>query len=97
MPSISNTHLRRSSKRSRTTSTLVLVLFLGQADIQTIRTRLIWICLPRCDSAGNLFADGQCLDSLKHGRSTEIPVYSFVHHQRMPEKQYLYGASVIIV
>lgn len=42
-------------------------------------------------------ADRQCLDDLKHGRSTEIPVYSFVHHQRMPEKQYLYGASVIIV
>ncbi|KAK4685916.1 uridine kinase, partial [Tremellales sp. Uapishka_1] len=42
-----------------------------------------------------LFA--KCLRSLKQGKATEIPVYSFVHHQRMPEKKYLYGASVIIV
>lgn len=39
----------------------------------------------------------KCLTSLKKGKATEIPVYSFVHHQRMPEKKYLYGASVIIV
>ncbi|KAL7422385.1 Uridine kinase [Cryptotrichosporon argae] len=39
----------------------------------------------------------KCLDDLKHGRATEIPVYSFVHHQRMPETKSLYGASVIIV
>ncbi|ODN85473.1 uridine kinase [Cryptococcus wingfieldii CBS 7118] len=42
-----------------------------------------------------LFA--QCLSDLKQGKATEIPVYSFVHHQRMPEKKYIYGASVIIV
>ncbi|KLT40937.1 uridine kinase [Cutaneotrichosporon oleaginosum] len=42
-----------------------------------------------------LFA--QCLNDLKLGRATEIPVYSFEHHQRLEEKQYLYGASVIIV
>ncbi|WVR09380.1 uridine kinase [Kwoniella sp. DSM 27419] len=39
----------------------------------------------------------KCLQDLKQGRATEIPVYSFVHHQRMPEKKYIYGASVIIV
>ncbi|WVF67596.1 uridine kinase [Kwoniella sp. CBS 6097] len=39
----------------------------------------------------------KCLMDLKQGRATEIPVYSFVHHQRMPEKKYIYGASVIIV
>ncbi|RSH85620.1 Uridine kinase [Saitozyma podzolica] len=39
----------------------------------------------------------KCLRDLKQGKATEIPVYSFVHHQRMPEKKYLYGASVIIV
>lgn len=43
----------------------------------------------------DLFAE--CLENLKKGRATEIPVYSFNHHQRMPEKKYLYGASVIIV
>ncbi|ORY29672.1 uridine kinase family-domain-containing protein [Naematelia encephala] len=37
------------------------------------------------------------LRDLKQGRATEIPVYSFVQHQRLPEKQYIYGASVIIV
>ncbi|EIW68410.1 hypothetical protein TREMEDRAFT_32135 [Tremella mesenterica DSM 1558] len=42
-----------------------------------------------------LFA--RCVRDLKQGRATEIPVYSFVHHQRMPEKKYIYGASVIIV
>ncbi|BEJ15613.1 hypothetical protein CspHIS471_0502180 [Cutaneotrichosporon sp. HIS471] len=42
-----------------------------------------------------LFA--QCLHDLKQGRATEIPVYSFQQHQRLEEKQYLYGASVIIV
>nr|KIR49283.1 uridine kinase [Cryptococcus bacillisporus CA1280] len=42
-----------------------------------------------------LFA--QCIKDLKQGKATEIPVYSFLHHQRMPEKKYIYGASVIIV
>ncbi|GMK55938.1 hypothetical protein CspeluHIS016_0209940 [Cutaneotrichosporon spelunceum] len=42
-----------------------------------------------------LFA--QCLHDLKQGHATEIPVYSFQEHQRLKEKQYLYGASVIIV
>ncbi|ORX38266.1 uridine kinase family-domain-containing protein [Kockovaella imperatae] len=42
-----------------------------------------------------LFA--KCLADLKQGRACEIPVYSFVHHQRMPETKYLYGANVIIV
>ncbi|KAK8854574.1 uridine kinase [Kwoniella newhampshirensis] len=43
----------------------------------------------------SLFA--KCLMDLKQGKATEIPTYSFVHHQRMPEKKYIYGASVIIV
>ncbi|GAA97909.1 uncharacterized protein L969DRAFT_25645 [Mixia osmundae IAM 14324] len=37
------------------------------------------------------------LAALKACKSVQIPVYSFVHHQRMPETQYLYGAAVIIV
>ncbi|WWC90457.1 uridine kinase [Kwoniella dendrophila CBS 6074] len=39
----------------------------------------------------------KCLMDLKQGKATEIPVYSFEHHRRMPEKKYIYGASVIIV
>ncbi|TXT09214.1 hypothetical protein VHUM_02688 [Vanrija humicola] len=42
-----------------------------------------------------LFA--KCIVDLKKGKATELPVYSFVHHQRMPETKYIYGASVIIV
>ncbi|EJU04632.1 armadillo/beta-catenin/plakoglobin [Dacryopinax primogenitus] len=42
-----------------------------------------------------LFA--QCLKDLKEYKQTHIPIYSFVHHQRLPETKYLYGASVIIV
>lgn len=30
-------------------------------------------------------------------KSVEIPVYSFVEHQRTKETQYLYGASVVIL
>jgi len=37
-----------------------------------------------------------CLSDLKKGRQTNIPVYSFQEHQRLPDKKYLYGASVII-
>jgi len=37
-----------------------------------------------------------CLSALKKGRQTNIPVYSFQEHQRLPDKKYLYGASVII-
>ncbi|KZT59137.1 uridine kinase [Calocera cornea HHB12733] len=39
----------------------------------------------------------QCLKDLKEYKQTHIPTYSFVHHQRLPETKYLYGASVIIV
>ena len=31
------------------------------------------------------------------GRPSSAAIYSFVTHQRLPETQYLYGASVIIV
>ncbi|KAF8340521.1 uncharacterized protein EI90DRAFT_3143886 [Cantharellus anzutake] len=41
-----------------------------------------------------LFA--KCLDDLKQGRQTNIPVYSFSLHQRLSETQYLYGASIVI-
>jgi uridine kinase len=34
---------------------------------------------------------------LKALRSCEIPVYSFVQHQRLAETQYIYGGSVVIV
>ena len=38
-----------------------------------------------------------CISDLKQCRSVEIPVYSFVLHQRTEDTQYLYGASVIIL
>lgn len=43
----------------------------------------------------NLFK--QCIADLKASKAVEIPVYSFVHHQRLEETTYLYGPSVIIV
>lgn len=40
----------------------------------------------------------ECVRSLKEGRQTRIPVYSFAAHDRMPGKEItIYGASVIIV
>lgn len=38
-----------------------------------------------------------CVAELKSGQAVEIPVYSFVEHQRTKETQYLYGASVVII
>lgn len=37
------------------------------------------------------------VSELKQMKSVEIPVYSFVEHQRTKGTQYLYGASVIIL
>lgn len=37
------------------------------------------------------------MTNLKNAQSVEIPVYSFVQHQRTEETQYLYGASVVIL
>ncbi|GLB40392.1 putative uridine kinase family protein [Lyophyllum shimeji] len=37
-----------------------------------------------------------CLADLKACKQTNIPVYSFVEHQRLPETKYLYGATIII-
>lgn len=42
------------------------------------------------------FLELQCLADLKACRQSNIPVYSFEQHQRLPEKQYLYGATIII-
>lgn len=39
----------------------------------------------------------ECVADLKSSKAVNIPVYSFVQHQRTNETQYLYGASVIIV
>ncbi|KAI0777112.1 armadillo/beta-catenin/plakoglobin [Irpex lacteus] len=41
-----------------------------------------------------LFAS--CLADLKGCKQTNIPIYSFSHHQRLDETKYLYGAAVII-
>lgn len=41
-----------------------------------------------------LFAE--CLTDLKQNKQTNIPIYSFNSHQRLPETKYLYGASIII-
>ncbi|KAF8591140.1 armadillo/beta-catenin/plakoglobin [Ramaria rubella] len=37
-----------------------------------------------------------CLNDLKACKQTNIPVYSFSDHQRLPETKYLYGAAIII-
>lgn len=39
----------------------------------------------------------KCINDLRHGRAVEIPVYSFVQHQRTSETNYLYGPAVLIV
>ncbi|CAO1614007.1 unnamed protein product [Sympodiomycopsis kandeliae] len=39
----------------------------------------------------------QCIADLKASKAVEVPIYSFVQHQRTDETTYLYGASVIIV
>ncbi|CCE63006.1 hypothetical protein TPHA_0D03710 [Tetrapisispora phaffii CBS 4417] len=40
----------------------------------------------------------RCILALKEGKKTEIPVYSFVHHNRVPDKNItIYGASVIVI
>jgi len=38
----------------------------------------------------------QCLADLKDCKQSNIPVYSFMEHQRLRETKYLYGATVII-
>ncbi|CAO1635294.1 unnamed protein product [Parajaminaea phylloscopi] len=50
-----------------------------------------------CEDAFDQELLRQCIIDLKNGRSVEVPVYSFVQHQRTAETKYLYGASVIIV
>lgn len=50
-----------------------------------------------CEAAFDQELLKQCIIDLKNGRAVDVPVYSFVHHQRMDETKYLYGASVIIV
>ncbi|KZP11020.1 armadillo/beta-catenin/plakoglobin [Athelia psychrophila] len=37
-----------------------------------------------------------CLRDLKEGKQSNIPIYSFKEHQRLDEKKYLYGATIII-
>ncbi|CBQ72255.1 related to URK1-uridine kinase [Sporisorium reilianum SRZ2] len=39
----------------------------------------------------------QCIKDLRQGKAVEIPVYSFVQHQRTAETNYLYGPAVLIV
>ena len=38
----------------------------------------------------------QCLADLKACKQTNVPVYSFTHHQRLDETQYIYGAAIVI-
>ncbi|KAG9018045.1 hypothetical protein FRB90_012548 [Tulasnella sp. 427] len=42
-----------------------------------------------------LFAE--CLADLKSCKQTNVPKYSFTRHQREDDRQYLYGAAIIIV
>ncbi|KAJ3506644.1 hypothetical protein NLJ89_g6762 [Agrocybe chaxingu] len=37
-----------------------------------------------------------CLSDLKACKQSNIPMYSFEQHQRLPETKYLYGATIII-
>ncbi|KAJ2922828.1 hypothetical protein H1R20_g14210, partial [Candolleomyces eurysporus] len=37
-----------------------------------------------------------CLADLKACKQSNIPIYSFAEHQRLPETKYLYGATIII-
>lgn len=40
----------------------------------------------------------ECVKSIKQGRKTDIPVYSFAKHKRLPgEKLTIYGANVVII
>lgn len=39
----------------------------------------------------------QCVKSLKEGKKTEIPVYSFTLHSRTDQKICIYGSNVIII
>ncbi|PWY98602.1 hypothetical protein BCV70DRAFT_201924 [Testicularia cyperi] len=39
----------------------------------------------------------QCIQDLRCSKAVEIPVYSFVQHQRTAETTYLYGPAVLIV
>ncbi|ODV94500.1 hypothetical protein PACTADRAFT_19390, partial [Pachysolen tannophilus NRRL Y-2460] len=39
----------------------------------------------------------ECVKSLKEGKKTEIPIYSFTHHDRTDKTVTIYGANVIIV
>ncbi|KAJ1027019.1 hypothetical protein NDA18_003039 [Ustilago nuda] len=39
----------------------------------------------------------QCIKDLRQSKAVEIPVYSFVQHQRTSETNYLYGPAVLIV
>ncbi|SMN21572.1 similar to Saccharomyces cerevisiae YNR012W URK1 Uridine/cytidine kinase, component of the pyrimidine ribonucleotide salvage pathway that converts uridine into UMP and cytidine into CMP [Maudiozyma saulgeensis] len=40
----------------------------------------------------------KCISSLKEGKKTDIPIYSFVNHNRVPGKTIpIYGASVVIL
>lgn len=39
----------------------------------------------------------RCIQDLRQSKAVEIPVYSFVQHQRMSETNYLYGPAVLIV
>ncbi|QHS75912.1 uridine kinase URK1 [Saccharomyces paradoxus] len=49
-------------------------------------------------NAINLDLAYRCILNLKEGKRTNIPVYSFVHHNRVPDKNIvIYGASVVVI
>ncbi|AMD21452.1 HER173Wp [Eremothecium sinecaudum] len=40
----------------------------------------------------------ECLRALKEGKKAVMPVYSFIHHNRVPDKNItVYGASVVVI
>jgi hypothetical protein len=44
----------------------------------------------------SIFQLKQTLDSLKHGKKVEVPIYNFVTHRRNDKTVSMYGANVLI-
>lgn len=56
------------------------------------------LVLADFDSPGSFDYDvlTQCIQDLKDCKAVQIPNYSFVHHSRLEETTYLYGAAIVI-
>lgn len=64
------------------------------------QSRLAFLNEYDFDRPGSIDLDHlyECVKSIKEGKKTDIPVYSFAKHKRMPdEKLTIYGANVVII